>query len=237
MEEARETLPVKEGEKDQREIVIHFIRHGEASYVSKDDIEGELTERGREQARQAALALFNQLKEGEIIGFYSSPRKRAQETAEEIRQEIERLCQEGKRIIVVHSPKTPQFRRLSIDDQLTHEWIELARIQKQDPIDFWLKNPGESSEKIENNFRTFLSKFSGLASRLLPVGPNIHLVCITHTGPSEVFVGRLLGSQHPGNLANCEEFTIKLATVKDKHPILEFKGREQVVDPNFAYGK
>lgn len=230
MNEATELQRPQERESTSRAIVIHFIRHGQAQYTHKDDLERHLTDKGREQVREAASVLFDKLGEGEIVGFYSSPRRRAKETVEEIQKELKKLCQERDKSLMIHNfiPKT--FNRLNIDDQASVEYLNLIYEQKQDPVDFWLKNPGETSQRIERNFRRFLEKFQGLASRLSPVGPNIHLVCVTHTGPSEVFIGGLLGGRHPGNLDNCERFSLRIPVATEKSSTLSFKDQTQEVD-------
>ena len=53
-------------------------------------------------------------------------------------------------------------------------------------------------------------------------GPDLHVIIVSHTGPSEIFAAKLLRTDFLKPLANCEEFKIGLP-VFDKKPYLTYK--------------
>jgi hypothetical protein len=75
-----------------------------------------------------------------------------------------------------------------------------------------------------------LGKFAGLAHRIGANGPEVHIVVVSHTGPSEVFVGKLINRTNLESLANCEEFKIELPTNVDAKPTLTYKGENYEFD-------
>ena len=73
---------------------VTFMRHGSPHYSDEElataDFEGTLEEKGREQVKSSALKIAAEAKENnEIIIVYSSPRQRADQTAEILVQTLE----------------------------------------------------------------------------------------------------------------------------------------------------
>jgi len=212
----------KEMRQPTREVVLHFIRHGESKYTGSGDHEGCLTEIGQEQSRRAARKLFAELNPGSVLAFYTSPRLRTRQTAEIIENELQVLNKGSNKQILFHNLKPNTVKRVGLDDNITEASLDLT-FAGLNPIATWLQNPNDMTMEMETNFLSFLKKFSGLANRISPTGPDIHLVTVTHTGPSEVFVAKLLKVNSLSTLTNGEEFKIELP-VSDNRPTLTYKG-------------
>lgn len=212
----------REREPQPRKVILHFIRHGEAEYEEFDDYEGNLTEKGRQQARQAGVKLFNDLPYGAIVAFHSSSRLRTRQTAQEIQKELTELVRKSGKTIVFHNESPKPFNRLAISDKATEEWLKVL-FKGQNPVDYFLDNPTEATEKDRENFNSYLSKLANFAKKLPPQGRDVHIIAITHTGPSEVFIQSLTGQRPEGSLANCEEFKISLP-ISGQAPTLTYKG-------------
>lgn len=224
MEQTEHNNQNESREKDQstRQVVIHFIRHGETEYDKVEDYKGNLTELGRQQAREAGERLFNELPEGAIIVYHSSSRLRTIQTAQEIQSEIVELATKSGKNILFHNEKPKAFSRLAVSDKATEEWLDVL-FKGQNPVDYFLDNPTEATEEDRKHFNSYLSKFADFTKKLNPQGPDIHIVAVTHTGPSEIFIQGLTGQRPEGSLANCEEFKINLP-VSSQGPILTYKG-------------
>lgn len=201
-----------EQEPQGRQVVLHFIRHGESGYNGRDDAEGYLTEKGREQAEKVAETLFQKIPDGAIIDFLSSDRVRAGQMGDTIRKKMGELAESDDKNFIFHNENTKTFRRLGISDELTQEYLNLIS-QKERPIAYWLEHSGDNIAQTEAGFRDFLAHFSRFAHKLGPKGPEIHIISIVHSGPSEVFAGRLLNQSSLAPLANGEEFKIEIPCV------------------------
>ena len=224
-------VETREGEPPGRKVVLHFVRHGEADYDSKDDAEGYLTEKGREQALEAGEKIYQELPDGVVVDFISSSRRRALQTTEAIREKIKELEEAGNKKIIFHDQKREQvlpYERLGMSDGMTAEALLLRRKEKKDEVDYWLEHPGKIPDEIENNFGSFLNHMSSFAHKL-GTGPAVHIILTTHHGPSEVSVGKLRNKAAIEPLTNCEEFTITIPTsgrdIEIKYKDLEEKVR------------
>ncbi|KKR80151.1 MAG: hypothetical protein UU73_C0001G0318 [Candidatus Daviesbacteria bacterium GW2011_GWA1_41_61] len=228
--ETSDAREIKEQELTSRKAVLHFIRHGEAEYKKVEDYEGNLTEKGRQQARQAGEKLFNDLSDGAVVAFHSSSRLRTIQTAQEIQAEVAELVRKSGKNIVLHNERPKAFSRLAVSDKATEEWLNVL-FKGQNPLDYFLDNPTEAVEKSRENFNSYLSKLANFAKKLSPQGPDVHIVVITHTGPSEVLIQGLTGQRPEGSLVNCEEFKISLP-VSGQEPTLIYKGlRLEIKNP------
>lgn len=219
----------KEKESISRKVVLHFVRHGAAEYSGRSDAEGYLTSKGKEQAIEAAEKLYQQLPDGVILDFLSSNRRRAVETAEAIKRKVQEIeCSQSKHIIFHNNRRKEMliYSRLGMSDDMTQEALDLKGQGKKE-INHWLNNPGKTSSEIEKNFFSFLRHMLSFAHQLGD-GTDIHIVIVTHTGPSEVFVGKLLNKNTMESLENCEEFTIALPT-SEKQITVNFRDIKQEV--------
>ena len=224
MEQAEQINQNENREKDQltRQVVIHFIRHGDTEYKKAEDLEGDLTKLGKQQAREAGERLFNDLTEGSVLAFHSSSRLRTIQTAQEISTEVVKLSQKSGKKIVFHNENPKAFSRLAVGDKATEEWLDVL-LQGQNPVDYFLDNPTEATKEDKKHFNSYLSKLSFFTKRLSPQGPDVHIVAVTHTGPSEAFIQGLTGQRPEGSLTSCEEFRINLPVSNEK-PNLIYKG-------------
>jgi broad specificity phosphatase PhoE len=217
------SLEDREKEQSTRQIVLHFIRHAEAKYSGRQDFEGELTDEGRRQSLQAAKRLFKELSQDSVLAIYSSPRLRAQQTAMLIKLELEKLGRIGDKRLFFHSP-TKTFSRFDLTDKMTRGSLDLME-EGGDFVKTWLAHPGQ----IATGFNSFFKKFFKLAGRIDPVGPDLHVVMVTHSGPSEVFAAGLTKDGLTGSLDNCEEFKIELPVCGD--PVLYYKNTRNEITP------
>ncbi|MFH0937506.1 MAG: histidine phosphatase family protein [Candidatus Daviesbacteria bacterium] len=217
----------KEKEQLGRKFVLHFIRHGSAAYTGSDDRDGYLTERGCEQAKGVAKEIYEELPAGAVVEFVSSDRVRARQTAETIQEELCNLEDESNKDLIFHGYDVKTFNHIGLSGELTEEYLNLID-EKKSPVHTWLSNPSPSSAESERGFQDFLGHLSHFAQRLPINGPDIHVIAVSHTGPSEVFVGRLLNNPEIGSLANCEQFTIELPVTKDQ-VVVNYKGQRKEI--------
>ena len=113
---------------------VHILRHGQSvsnaqkHAASLDDSEGDrLTERGWEQARNAARAL-----EGRgITRLISSPMRRAQETAEPIAAALELRVETDEEIYELREEEG--YGRLAPEEQKLRRWSEWMVQHADDP--------------------------------------------------------------------------------------------------------
>lgn len=213
-----EESELQEKESRKRNVFLYFVRHGDAEYASRQDAEGYLTPKGKDQAKKAAEVLYKELPSEALVEIISSNRKRAEETALTFKNTLNELTKDTNKNITIHHPQqgVRLDEHLGMSDELTQEALDLRALSdiegdNQDEVAAWLKNPGQSTEEIENNFRQVLQYFDRI-SRRISSGRDLYIVAVTHTGPSEVFIGRLLNNIPEGRLANCETFKISLLT-------------------------
>jgi len=198
----------QEQERQSREVVLHFVRHGEAKYIGGGDAEGHLTDRGREQAKKIAEEIYQQLPDGAIIEFLSSNRKRAVETVEAVARKIQELETKQSKNLIFHNDRAKALERLGISGEITQEYLDLIA-QRECPIGYWLEHPGKTPDEVQKNLGGFLRHMSRFTQNLSS-GHDIHVIFAIHSGPTEVFAGRLLKDPSIGPLANCEQFTIAI---------------------------
>ncbi|MCL5784730.1 MAG: histidine phosphatase family protein [Patescibacteria group bacterium] len=226
----------------KRNIILYFVRHGAAGYSSRQDMAGYLTETGREQAREAAKTLYQELPEGAVVEFLSSDLNRAEETTEEMKKETERLNddpQNSKKVFIHHGKvikdegeereKIKTYARLAISDDHTREFFSLSKDEsgkEQDAVKVWLDNPNQNVIEMEDNFRSFLRHFNRFSRHVSP-GPDIYIVSTVHGGASDVAIGRFLGENALGRLINCEAFKISLLT--DGQTTLTFRDETKTI--------
>lgn len=207
--ETSQDLDARESEPAERKVVLHFVRHGSAGYSGRDDTEGYLTEKGKEQTEVVAEQIYQQLPKGVIIEFLSSNRERAVKTVKAIEEKIKELEINKGKDLIFHNDQIKTFKRLGISNEITQEYLNLIG-QKENPIKYWLEHPGKTSDEVHKNFGSFVRHISRFTNNLGP-GPDIHIIFSVHSGPSEVFVGQLLKDSSLRSLANCEQFTLELS--------------------------
>lgn len=213
----------KEKEIKDREVVLHFIRHGSSDYKSRDDQEGFLTDKGREQASDSAKKLMDEIPEGSVVSFYSSQLNRARETIDIIRDSFEK-----NESHIPHGQGSKPFKKFEVSPEATREYLGYAYRDKVDPIATWLNNPTEAILDSEKNFHNFYDKISNFTKKLPSNGPDIHMLIVSHSGPLEFFAGRMIRKTDIAPLNNCEEFQIKIPRT-DSPSILNIRGTSNEV--------
>lgn len=217
----------REGEPQGRKVVLHFVRHGEAGYSGRDDGEGFLTEKGKEQARGIAAQIYQELPKGAVVEFLSSNRERAEQTTKAIQEKIKELEENSRKDLVFHNDKIKSFNHLGISDEITDEYLDLIK-QEESPIRFWLENPGKTPMEAQRNLGGFLRHMARFTSHLKP-GSDVHVIFAVHSGPTEVFLGQLFNDSSIESLANCEQFIVELP-VAGKSARVKFKDLDKTVE-------
>lgn len=195
----------KETDLKDREVVLHFIRHGASGYKSRDDQEGFLTDEGKQQASDSAQKLIDEIPEGSVVSFYSSQLNRAKETVDIIKEKFGE-----NESHIPHGQASKSFKKFEVSPEATKEFLDFTYRDKIDPIAAWLNNPTETILDSEKKFLNFYSKINSFTKKLPNDGPDVHLLIVSHSGPLEFFAGRLTGEVAVAPLNNCEEFQIKI---------------------------
>lgn len=172
---------VKEAIDSNRNVVVHFVRHGEITSYRPD---AGLTEEGKKQSLEAGKRLIVKIGEGGMVKFISSPFQRALESNEEMIKGLNEAIEEQKRadIKIYTSRKQKRLRALDRRDD-----SQLRKLSKagQDAIGYWLQGL-ISEEEVESPASVFarLEEFTKRRQKIsqrLPKGPAIHYVCVTHS--------------------------------------------------------
>jgi len=205
-----------------RNVVVHFVRHGEIASYRPD---AGLTDEGRKQSFEAGKSLIGRIGEGEMVKFISSPFPRARESNEAMLEGLgEAIDEQGRGDIRIYtSRKQNKLRALDRTDD-----SELRRLSKsgEDAIRHWLKNliseeDVESPSAVLARLEEFTRRREKISQRL-PEGPAIHYVCVTHSPVmrsllKEVF-GKDLGSPKMGE-------SIELSFGNDGSPQVLFRDK------------
>jgi ribonuclease H / adenosylcobalamin/alpha-ribazole phosphatase len=167
-------------EKEKTTGVI-FVRHGEADFPAKrlycDEREDPgLTERGREQARQAAEMLAGQ----RVDVVYASPMQRTRSTAAPIAEATG---------APLHLEPRLKERPFGIwdglyFDEIARDYPEGFRAWKQDPVHF----VPEGGETINDH----MSRVTGALRRIVEAHPGRLIVIVAHVGPIRMCITEAL---------------------------------------------
>ncbi len=142
----------KEEEPFKADLRVDFIRHGKPKYTQEEigsgKFEGELMPEGIEQVRSSALELARGIdKDKELVVIWTSPRKRAQQSSEIIRDIFNKekipIIEKGwkrkekEERTDEEQPRTEETLR---DVKLTGEFVdELKKIAVADWMEYWAK--------------------------------------------------------------------------------------------------
>jgi broad specificity phosphatase PhoE len=209
-----------------REIDFYLFRHAEAS---GEGLDSELTERGKEQATQAAQNLLEQVIKngGGVIKFLSSPIRRAKVTSEIMQHTIrETLAKQQIKDVRLMSPRDRDaLRAAGVIGPLKKRGIN-------DPIDYWLNNPdaldGKSPAETAQKLQGMINFLQKISDRL-PAGEKIYYIGVTHEVPQAAFLHEVSGqtlNELGGNIQNCESIKIELVGKSDKGAIIKFRNEE-----------
>ncbi|MDP3994490.1 MAG: histidine phosphatase family protein [bacterium] len=179
--ESGSELPPKETLVLKRPLSVWVYRHGESDYEGDN-----LTERGREQAREAGISIFGMIPDGEVVKFLHSPKSRAQETAEIMLETFRRKTQESNSSTKI-MPLSRKRQELTAAN-FTPEYLEMAHEEGasiDDLLPYWYENNDpkkqvEMPEEVKKRLSDFLLKLGKVASRL-PDGPKLNYILISHS--------------------------------------------------------
>ena len=181
----------KEKREKMHEIVVDFIRHGQASYDGEPrpedekeaiQFEGALTEEGQKTIEATAAKIVEEIGDNELVYLWSSPRQRAQESMGIIKEVLE----ENEIDVFPKSKLAKTVDKLS-DLGLTGEFLEeFSKREDIEWMDYWKEEAG-SYEGVEDKGE-FLKRIQETISRLqqfalkanLPVDRKVRFICLTH---------------------------------------------------------
>lgn len=198
---------------------IHLVRHGRIPDYQTDR---PLTTAGAEEALAAGRQLAAIIQPGEAVRFYSSPARRARQTAA--------LLRDGLRQVLADSPSTITIRETAaVDDRLQNNLmyvggaaydpitplVEVARWrlhktpspeneaclnfqlsfwQAADPVAFWLSTPSQFAEPPQ----AVVTRTRALIKELLDKSPPGRYICVTHSANLRAFLQVAFG-RDPGS--------------------------------------
>lgn len=180
-------IELKEKEKKQPDMVVNFIRHGKPEYTSEEKVageyEGNLTAEGVAQIEKSALDLVADIdKEKEIVLIWKSPKRRAQQSAEIIKNI---LINNGVQVL----EKEASANKTSLKDTKlgpdfnASDWSNwMAEWVRQETE---LPNGAEKPEEVKSRVGRILTYLERISKKVkLDAGKKLRIVCITH---EEVF--------------------------------------------------
>ncbi len=157
------------------------FRHGHWDYQT--DV---LSEKGKQEAREAGESLFEMVGEGEAVKLFVSPKVRAQQTAERMQEALKRRLERNpsKSLILVGFPRK---REKLVGPGFDQEYVGAAvkaGVPTEDLLRYWYqvddpRGKVETPSEVQERFKTFLLHLGKLISRL-PEGPKVNLVLVSH---------------------------------------------------------
>ncbi|NLP18516.1 MAG: histidine phosphatase family protein [Firmicutes bacterium] len=193
--------------------IFYLVRHGVTEWNRERRIQGqldvELTEEGREQARRAGRALV-----GEGIEYiYTSDLSRARETARIIAAELQ-------------IPIAGSRRELREIDFGRWEGLGIEEIGEKDPEVYarWRENRIEMPTPGGESFRMLADRSVKCIDHLAAKHPQDKMVVVTHGGPIIHILGAImkedLKKQPLFRIANCSITTVTYNPAEDDWQIL-----------------
>jgi broad specificity phosphatase PhoE len=210
--------------------VIYILRHGEILHHRAD---GNLTPRGRQQAKAVGLALANEVREGDTLYVLHSPVRRVAETARLLYENLYRCLERDGRLarITLHSPQpdpalhnvrfivapglAPQEPSLLYTEMNTPEYMaQLTRSRAEfyrgfwssaDPMGYWLIHDSEGgAESPTQVFDRLKARLGEILGNEQTSASNRRVyILVTHSGAMRVLLREALGTD-PGEPGFCE---------------------------------
>ncbi len=167
----------------EADLKVDFIRHGKPRYIDEEIrsaiIEGNLTEEGIGQIKERALELAGKIdKEKELVVFWVSPKRRAQQTAEILFDVFKE-----QDIPVIRDLKT--VKSLS-DAKMTPEFIEnLLKSGVGKWMEYWtesdLPEGTETPEEVKKRVERVITYLERIARNTVSTGgKKLHFICVGH---------------------------------------------------------
>jgi broad specificity phosphatase PhoE len=175
------------------DLRIDFFRHGKPEYTEEElktgRLEGTLKESGKGQIIESVQKLAKDIdKDKEIIVIWTSPKKRAQERAEIVKNVLKK--EEIEILAVGRERKGPELRTtLSLKDVgLSEEFIKelLEKDMSADWMEYWtgkktLPKEVERPEEVKKRTERLITYFERIARNIQPKQEKkLHFICIGH---------------------------------------------------------
>jgi broad specificity phosphatase PhoE len=146
---------------------IVLVRHGETDWNREHRFQGRADQPLNEAGRQQARELAELLRDEPVTAMYTSPLRRASETADIV---AARLGLEAKRLEALREIDVGAWEGLSVEE-VKHRFPERADVD-------W-RSGWENGETYEELSTRVVPALRGLAAR----HPGGHILGVTHAGP------------------------------------------------------
>ncbi len=167
----------------EADLRVDFIRHGKPSYAAEErrvgEFEGELTPEGREQIAASVEELAKNInKEKEIIAIWSSPKRRARETAEIIENTLNKF-----NVAVIRSGEKKSLK----DVKITTEFLEQMQEKGvKDWMKYWVETENlpdgvETPRSVKKRTERVITYLERIARTINPPeNKKLHFICVGH---------------------------------------------------------
>ena len=172
---------------------LALVRHGQTDWIVEGRWQGQadppLNERGREQARQAAVSL----RDCKLVALYSSDLRRALETAQIIGAEV--------RLTPVPEPRLREIDLGAWQGRLSTE----IQARYPDAYERWLRSPPTVQPPSGETLTTLAVRVLGAVNEIIASTPQGMVGIVSHELPIAVILCRSLGL----GLEHVRDLTIK----------------------------
>lgn len=157
---------------------IYLVRHGETDWNEKGKFRGHADLSLNEKGKKQAQALADYFSSREVAGVYSSPLKRAKQTAE----------------VIARACGVPLEVRPELIDVDYGEWegLTLEEISRVYPLLYqqWLKNPEEFTFPRGDNVRVAGDRLEGALTSLMERHLGESIVVVAHQAVNKIILYR-----------------------------------------------
>lgn len=233
----------------QPDLVVDFVRHGEAEYSEEEyergDLSGKLTDKGQSQTRESAKNLSLEIDPDELVVIWSSPKDRANETA----LIYQRVLKDNEKDVFVSPNQTVIQRDYLRDlaatkdgyDAMADDFVSKHGEDYSLWMKYWLENElpkgVETPAMVGERLRKGISALENLAHfSKVKGGKRLHLLIITH----EEVVERLLqvgfnwGISDSSGIKNAERLRMNIFKSELGNPAkLGLQFRNQISELSF----
>lgn len=226
--------------------IVHLVRHGPIPNYQTDQ---PLTTEGRQKVLAIGRELASQIRPGETISFYSSPTRRTRQTAELLREGLQKALSQMKQnatiipiVTVADNLQNLQFYLDGLSYDPIQPLFEVARWRLQqanlpqyqasvafqaefwassDPMAYWLTHLSPTVESPQSvATRTQTYIKECLARNAQTNGPRRD-ICVTHSANLRAFLQSILGDD-PGEPEFCGMAIISEGRVYYRGEVGEF---------------
>ena len=206
-----------------------FVRHGQTSWNKKGKIQGRndlpLSPEGVVQAREVADYIYTKKSEWSVSKVYSSPLKRAYETAKAIASRIELPVVDDLDLMEVDFGEISGLSWSEVE----RDHSEFLKTFRSDPFNTFYPN-GESQA-------TALLRAEAFMDRALEENLGVGAVVVAHAAILRVMIGRVLELEHRNegrmSISNCSVSVAKFETSEIKGSFETSASMETLNDCHF----